>query len=564
MTTRRTVMDVLERLAFAAELLEDGRARTYGQAAWAVRSLEGDLKAKLESGELAEVRGIGKSTLAIIESVLAGERPEALVKLEEQLPSGLFEIRRIKGLGAKKVNALWKELGITTLGELEYACKENRLLDLTGFGKKTQKSVLDQIDALRKSEGMMRRDRARMLVEPYVSALRAQPGIARAIEVGEYRRGFELVRELGVLVAGDDVDTAIGHAAAARPPEAPIAVHVAPIESFGARALWLTASEEHSSLLVARARELGLELGEDGLSKGGEPLACPEEDDVYRALELHPTPPERREPGVPLVEIGKARPRLVTREDLRGALHNHTVASDGTATLEAMRDAAAARGLEYLGISEHSSSAFYARGLDAARLLEQARAIAALNGSSKGCWVLSGVESDILQEGELDYGADVLSELDVVVASVHRRHAQTAEQMTARMVAAATNPWTAVVGHPTGRLLLGRAPSEFDVEAFLDACVASGCAVELNANPHRLDLKDVHLAMAKERGLLVSIAADAHSVDELDYLDYGVTIARRGGLTPDDVLNTRPLEALRHWLSERRARAAKESGVLAR
>ncbi len=557
-------MDALERLSFAAELLEDERARRYGQAAWAVRNLEGDLRAKRESGELAETRGIGKSTLGIIDAVLAGERPEALAKLEAELPPGLFEIRRIKGLGAKKVKALWKELGITTLGELEYACKENRLLDLSGFGKKTQKSVLDQIEGFRKSEGMMRRFRARALVAPYVAALRAQPVIARAIDVGELSRGMELVRELGVLVAGSDVDAGVAAAAAARPPEAPIAVHVAPIEGFGVCALALTSSPEHFAALIERARERGLELDEERLAASGQTIACEDEDAVYRALELHPTAPERREPGVPLVELGKARPRLITRQDLRGALHNHTVASDGTATLEAMRDAAAARDLAYLGISEHSHSAFYARGLDADRLLAQTHEVAALNEDARGCWLLTGVESDILQDGALDYEGDVLGAVEVVVASVHKRHAQTAEQMTARIVAAAKNPWTAVIGHPTGRLLLGRAPSEYDVAAFLDACAASGCAVELNANPHRLDLNETHLAMAKERGVLVSISADAHSVDELDNLEHGVTIARRAGLTPDDVLNARPLEALREWLADRHARAAKESGAVVR
>jgi DNA polymerase (family 10) len=249
---------------------------------------------------------------------------------------------------------------------------------------------------------------------------------------------------------------------------------------------------------------------------------------------------------------------------VRGALHNHPVASDGTATLEAMRDAAAARGLEYLGISEHSVSAFYARGLDVERLREQLARIAVLNGEHSPCVLLTGVESDILAEGELDYADHVLAELEVVVASAHRRHSQSAAQMTARMVAAAKSPFAAVIGHPTGRLLLGRAPSEYDVGAFLDACRESGCAVELNANPHRLDLNEQHLAMAKERGVLVSIAADAHATEELDNLEYGVTIARRAGLTPDDVLNARPLEALREWLSARRRGQAKEGADLVR
>lgn len=552
---RRAVVDAFERLAFAAELLEDPRARSYGQAAWALRNLEGDVQEKRESGELAELRGVGKSALAIVDEVLAGTRPEALSRLEEQLPAGLFEIRRIKGLGVKKVSALWKELGVTSLGELEYACKENRLIDLKGFGKKTQASVLAQIDELARSQGLMRRDRARALLEPYVAALAAHAGVSRAIAVGEFARGLEVVRELAALVAGDDVEAAIASAAAARPPEVEIAVHVAPRERFGARAIALTASEAHVEALRARARSRGLVLEE---------IEGADEDDVYRALALVPTAPERREAGVPLVEAGRARPRLVERGDLAGALHNHTVASDGTATLEAMRDAAAARGLGYLGISEHSVSAFYARGLDVERLREQLERIEALNGDGSPCVLLTGVESDILAEGQLDYADDVLAELEVVVASSHRRHAQSPAQMTARMVAAASSPWTSVIGHPTGRLLLGRAPSEYDVGAFLDACAESGCAVELNANPHRLDLNEQHLAMAKERGVLVSIAADAHAVEELDNLDYGVTIARRAGLTPDDVLNARPLDALREWLGARRARAVKEAGAVAR
>jgi DNA polymerase (family 10) len=233
-----------------------------------------------------------------------------------------------------------------------------------------------------------------------------------------------------------------------------------------------------------------------------------------------------------------------------GALHNHTTASDGTASLVEMRAAAQERGLHYLGISEHSVSAAYAGGLDAEQLAAQGREIAALN-AAPGPTLLTGVESDILADGALDYPASVLASLDIVVASVHQRHRQDHAAMTTRMVAAAANPWTDIVGHPTGRLLLGRPPTDFDVAAFLDAAALNGCAVELNASPHRLDLNAEHLAMAKERGLLVSIAADAHSQRDLDNLDYGITIARRAGLSVEDVLNARPLDELLLWLAGR-------------
>ena len=232
-------------------------------------------------------------------------------------------------------------------------------------------------------------------------------------------------------------------------------------------------------------------------------------------------------------------------------LHNHTLASDGSHSIEQMRDAAAAAGLAYFGISEHSVSAFYARGLQADALTEQTKKIAELNSAGAGCVLLTGVESDILEHGELDYPPEILSGLEVVIASIHRRYRHDRETRTQRLVNAAKNPLTTCIGHPTGRLLLGRKPGDFDVEELLDACAESGCAIELNANPARLDLSAEHLMKAKERGVLVSISADAHSIQEIRNLDHGVAIARRAGLTVDDVLNCRPLEALRAWLQDR-------------
>jgi len=248
------------------------------------------------------------------------------------------------------------------------------------------------------------------------------------------------------------------------------------------------------------------------------------------------------------VGIGAARPRLIRRSDLRGALHNHTTASDGVHSLEQMRAAAQELGLEYLGISEHSQTAAYAGGLPPDVLMDQVAAIAALN-ATPGCTLLSGIESDILRDGSLDYDDDILGALDVVVASVHNRYGQGPADTTTKMLAAARNPLTHVIGHPTGRLLLGRPPTEFDVAAMLDALAERGAAVELNCHPQRLDLNEHWLAEAKERGVLVSISADAHSTQGLSHLSYGIDIARRAGLTAEDVLNTRPLEALRMWLS---------------
>ncbi len=520
--TRKEIVRAIQRLAFAAELKSDKRARAWSNAAWALRSVDEDLQVMIEERRLARVRGIGPSTSALVADLLDGLRPKVLDEIEEGLPEGLFEIRHIKGLGAKKIKLLWEELDITSLAELEYACRENRLLDLKGFGKKTQAKVLDQILEKKANAGKLRRDHATAIVQPLLESLKGR----RALPTGHLPRGWELVEAIGVIVGDAD------------PVEAPEGLSVVHASAgFGWQALQLRASDEHVQALQERAAERDVELAD-----------ADDEDAVYALLGLHPTPPERREPHVPLVEVGKATTPLVSRNALRGALHNHTLASDGSHSIEQMRDAAAAAGLAYFGISEHSASAFYARGLQADALAKQAQTIAELNGSGAGCVLLTGVESDILEHGELDYPDAVLGTLEVVIASIHRRYRHDRETRTQRLVAAAKNPHTCCIGHPTGRLLLGRKPADFDVEVLLDACAEAGCAIELNANPARLDLSAEHLAKARERGVLVSISADAHSIQEIRNLDHGVAVARRAGLTVDDVLNCRPLEALREWL----------------
>jgi histidinol phosphatase-like PHP family hydrolase len=432
----RTVVDVLSRLAFAREVLEGAtpQARAYARAARALRRLRGDLREMLESGALAEVRGIGPSTLRVVGDVLAGREPEELQALEAQIPPGLFAIRRIKGLGPARIRKLWKGLGITTLGELEHACRENRLLRLDGFGPKTQADVLAAIEKIRHPDSVLLRSRAKALLEPLLSSLRMR-GV-RAEAIGDYARGLELVSSIAIAVAGDERTIA---------------------ETLAAHGV------------------------RDGRIDGA-------------PFEARASEPARF--GVVVV----------------------------------------------LGASSDEA------------LLEQAAMIARAR-HGPGCVLLTGVESDILADGSLDYEPDVLAAVEVVIASVHRRFGLDRDATTRRYVAAVRNPYTDVIGHPTGRLLLGRPPNEFDLEAMLDAAAESGCAVELNASPHRLDLDARGVAMAKERGVLVAIAADAHSPEELGQLEHGIAVARRGGLTPDDVLNCKPLDALRAWLAARRARA---------
>jgi DNA polymerase (family 10) len=538
-------------MAFALEILEGPtpRARTYGTAARTVFQLDGDLAELRASGALARVRGLGPSCLAVIDDVLAGQEPAELTELEAQIPEGLFEIRSIRGLGPAKIRALHEGLGISTLAELEQACKENRLVTLPGFGDKTQAKILEGAQELRRREGKLLRDSALAIGEHVLAGVSQAEGVTRAIFVGGLATGEEIIESIEILALGpaDAIDAAVERAGAAdgRVREAKVHVHRADAATFGLEEVKRTSDEAHLSALFERAKTRGVALDTA-------PFASAE--DLYEALDLAFVPAEGRNAETPLLARGRPTKTLIARGDLRGALHNHTLASDGTGTLREMRDAAAKAGLSYLGISEHSQSADYARGLSPGQLDAQRREIAALNAEG-GCALLSGVESDILPDGALDYPNEVLAPLEVVIASSHRRFSLDRAKSTARMVAAAANPRTDVIGHPTGRLLLGRAPLDMDMEAFLDACAASGCAVELNGSAHRLDLGARELAMAKERGVPISIAADAHATDEIEeHLTHGIAIARRAGLGPEDVLNARTLESLRAWLAARRTR----------
>lgn len=557
MPLRRAASNVLSRMAFALEILEGPtpRARTYGAASRTVFQLEGDLAELRRTGALDRVRGLGPACLAVIDDVIAGREPAELTALEAKIPEGLFAIRRIKGLGPAKIRALALPpekggLGITTLGELEHACKENRLVTLPGFGEKTQANVLAGVQAERRHDGMHLRDAAHEMALELRAKLAPD---ARHVLVGDLAVGAELVATVALLVEAEGAareEVTLGEGAKAL-------VFRAPAARFGVVEVRETSDAAHLAALVARATELGLSLDGERLARDGAEIPIRDAAALYDALELCVVPPEARREGAVLARRGSAPKELITRGELRGALHNHTLASDGVATLAEMRTAAIAWGLAYLGISEHSQSADYARGLTRERLAAQRAEIAAMNADGSPCTLLTGIESDILADGALDYPDDVLAPLEVVIASSHRRFSLDRERSTARMVRAASSPHTDVLGHPTGRLLLARPPLDFDVDAVLAACAANGCAVELNGSAHRLDFGARELRMAKERGILVSIAADAHATGEIaEHLAHGLAVARRAGLTPDDVLNAKPLPALRAWLEARRARAA--------
>lgn len=524
---RRELTRAVQRLALLATLKGDPRASDWQKANWPLSQAQGDLIALAESGTLKRLPGVDAALCDFIIAFSKGDST-LLAELEDGIPEGLFEVASLRGLGAKKVKQLWDELGVTSVGELECAIQENRLLSLSGFGKKTQAKIVEQLGLVKSRKKWKRRDEAKAIYDEAMSIV----GDAKAVIAGAYRRGEELIDAFPLVVFGA-LDEHIKNALAD--------LGVTVIEAQNAWALTeATGPRAHVKALKARAEQLSVDHTRFEI-----------ESELYDALGLHFCPPERR--SELLVHRGSAKVKLVTLQDLKGALHNHTTESDGKDSPEVMQNAAAAMGLEYLGISDHSETAAYARGLTPERLLKQARAIAAL--PEHACTLLSGVESDILKGGQLDYDDELLRELDVVIASVHQRYGQSGAEMTARMSKAARHPLTNIIGHPTGRLLLSRPESGVDVETLLSACAEAGTAIELNANPHRLDLSVENTALAKSMGVLVSIGADAHSIAALANLEHGVAVARRAGLTPEDVLNARTLHELRTWLSRKRAKS---------
>jgi DNA polymerase (family 10) len=524
------VVDALKEIAFGIEL--DGgngfQVRAFQNAAQSIKRVESDIRELYASGQLAQIKGIGKSTLKVVEDVLEGRTPPAIAAFREKFGPGMYAIGKLKGLGPAKVKVLWEELQIQSVGELEYACLENRLVDLRGFGPKSQQAVLDALRESREvkapeGEERWRRD---MAME---AARKTLPKIPNGRLVGELAMGMETVDGIEIVT---DYEGDVPPLAEALP----LRVHKAPTDELGTAEVRLTSDDAHWQALEAR-----------GIAK------APTAEAFYAALRLHFVEPEQRHDGTILVGIDAPRPELVRLEDLKGSLHNHTEQSDGVDTLEQMWAAARKLGHEYIAITDHSQSARYARGLEPERLDQQLSALARLREQGPP-WILSGIESDILPDGALDYPDEILEALDVVVASIHNRNRQDKATLTARIVRAVSHPHTAILGHPTGRLLLSRPPADIDMEAVLDACAASGVAVELNAHPHRLDLNAEHLRMAKERGVPVSINADAHIGGGLQHLEHGVAVARRAGLTPDDGLNTRPLAELRTSLAAARGR----------
>lgn len=564
--TNAAVADVLEELGELLELQGENpfKVRAYHNAARTLRSEERDVGELVRSGALADLKGFGEAmTEKVTALVETGEIP-ALAKLHKAIPEGMLEILRIPGMGPKKAKAVWEDLGVTTVGELEYACKENRLLDLAGFGEKSQRKVLDGIAFLRRNQGLFLVSEALAAANAALARLRERKEVARAEIAGSLRRRKEIVHDADIVAASAKPAAVVGAFVKMPGVERVLAegetkasvvlegglqvdLRVVSEEEYPFALYYFTGSKEHNVALRARAKRYGWKLNEYGLftASGKRAARCKDEAALLKALELDFIPPELREDAGELLAAERgALPDLVEPGDIRGVLHNHSDYSDGAATLREMALAAKKLGHEYFGISDHSRSAAYAHGLDLERIRAQHKEIDALNEEFSGFRVLKGIECDILGDGRMDYPDSILATFDFVVASVHSQMKQDRETMTRRVIRAVENPHVSILGHPTGRLLLAREPFALDLDAVMKAAAKRGVAVEINANPHRLDADWRVLRRGREMGARFCVNPDAHAVSGLADTDYGVGVARKGWLEKGDVLNALPLKEL--------------------
>src|ERR1700690_515304 len=583
--TKLEIADALAEIGMLMELKGENpfKVRAYSAGARALEGLENDEFERLATeGTMQSVKGTGEALSSKIAELHATGRLGYLEELRASVEPGLVEMLKIPGLGPKKIAAVHRELGIATVPDLEKACRDGRVAALAGFGEKTQEKILAGI---RNREAYSRRHlwwEADEVSGAILSGLRSLPQVRRAEAAGSLRRGLETVGDLDFIVAASDVDPVVdwftgqsGVTEVTAKGETKASVRftgglqadlrIVPSDQFAFALHHFTGSEDHNVQMRQRALDRGMSLSEWGLvpSSGegtakekaarGEGVHAAEEPEIFKALGLAFIPPELRE-GMGEIEAAEknAIPTLVELADLRGAFHNHTSATDGSNTLAEMAAAAEALGWEYLGIADHSKSSRQARGLSEERLLRQVDQIAELNRSKRfKTRVFAGVECDILPGGELDFDDGVLARLDYVVVSVHSSFGQEEDVMTRRIIRALENPRSTMLGHLTGRILLEREPYRVDIGKVIDAAIANGVCIELNANPHRLDMDWRHWRRAAERGLECSNNPDPHDTHGLQYVRAGINSARKGWLTRRNVANTLPLRSMEAWLARK-------------
>jgi DNA polymerase (family 10) len=571
--TREDLAATLEEIALLLELKGENpfKIRAYRTGADVVQQFAGDIVAKAKEGDLKGIKGIGDALQQKLHELASTGKLEYNENLKAEFPATLFDLFKIQGLGPKKIKALYDSLGVDSVDRLKEVCESGEMAALSGFGKKTAEKVLEAVAFREQNADRFRLGDVVVPVAEILDFLRSHPDCLRAEAAGSYRRAKETVHDVDFLVASSNPEAIIeafvsqelvSNIIAQGSTKASIYLEnglqcdlrVVSNDEFACALAYFTGSKEHNVAMRVRALERGYTLNEYRLSpKEGsekdEPPVFESEEQLYDFLGLVYVEPELRENTgeVEAAESGDL-PQLIEKENLRGTFHNHTTESDGKNTLEEMAKAAIDLGLEYLGIADHSKSSFQANGLDEKRLRSQIEEIGKLNrkfaADGTDFRIFAGNEVDILKDGSLDFEDDLLAELDYVVASVHNAMTLSEKDMTERIIRAVSHPAVTMLGHLTGRLLLQREAYAVNVPAVIDACAETGTIIELNSNPWRLDMDWRWWKLATEKGVKCAINPDAHRTTQLDYLWFGVRLARKGWLTRNDVVNTMTREEI--------------------
>lgn len=548
------------------------KIRAYQRAQRVIENLSEPLSVFYERGALEDIEGIGKGIAEKIVEALENGSISLHRELASQLPEGILDLLDVPSLGPKKAKLVYEELGVTTIASLKEAAEAGKLESLPGMGKKSQEKILRGIENLAQTTGRKTLGAALPYALEILERVRGVKGVLRAEIAGSLRRGRETVGDVDILAAAEDAEPVmqeflatpnvadilaqgITKSSVALKHGLQVDLRVVPQESFGAALQYFTGSKEHNVKLRERAVKQGLKINEYGvfLADSEEAVAGVNEEDIYRSVGLAWIPPELRE-GMDELELAESNtlPKLIEREHILAALHNHTTESDGRMSLEELAQEAKARGYRYFAVTDHSVSLGVARGLTLDRLKRQIDRVREFNDQSKDIQALAGSEVDIRADGSLDYDDELLEQLDWVIAAIHSSLEQPKEKMTERVLNALRNPHVDLLAHPTGRLIERRPPIALDLEALYATAVETGTALEINAQDMRLDLNDQRIREAKAYGVVFSINTDTHARTDFDHLDYGLRTARRGRLGPDDVLNCLTLSALKKWRNKRK------------
>lgn len=568
-THNSDISRIFNRIADLLEIEEANpfRVRAYRSGARAMEALSGEVADLVHRDEdLTSLPGIGKDLAEKIRTIVETGSLPYLHELEKRLPGGLIELLEVEGLGPKRVHVLYEQLGIDSREALRKAAQAGEISALSGFGVKTEQKILEDLGRAKEGAGRMKLAEAEQIAGPLEKYLAGVEGVKKVVVAGSYRRRRETVGDLDILatcrndspvmeefVAYDEVERVLSRgktrSSVILRSGLQVDLRVVPQESYGAALHYFTGSKAHNIAVRKLAVSRGLKINEYGVFEDDRLLAGATEKEVYATVDLPYIEPELREDRGEIEAAGKDElPELITLADIKGDLHAHSKETDGANTLEEMAAAARERGYEYLAITDHSQHVTMARGMDENRLRRQMELIDGVNERMNGFTLLKGIEVDILEDGSLDLSDEVLVGLDLVVCAVHSHFNLDLEKQTDRIIRAMDNRHVNILAHPTGRMLGTRRPYEVDMERLMQAAMQRSVFLELNSQPERMDLTDIHLQRAREIGLHIAIATDSHRTGNLEYMRFGVAQARRGWLSPGDVVNTAKLTKLRRLL----------------